>query len=339
MQEEFLRRKDVAWIVLSITIMILTGAYFLYGAMTRVRGEGEAAPISAQNVEVEVPSIKDQRSDEDQEADAATIRAVEGLLKDAVVRPIAAKDSRFRVGSGFDFVSSAPMAGLKTGLSEYPRLTWEDHLIHGDDGKDGQISIDMHYPKFIGGAAVGKLNGYVYSAVEGFIKDDEARFAEIRREDRGDYSGFAGLSLGGGYRVVAVDKGIVSIEMVVTDFTGGGNGNHDEPYVINWDLKSDRPLKPSELFCSADYISRLMPIVRKRIVEDFKKDPDKLANDEIISGIEAGAENNSENWQYVMPYKGGVVVVFPPYTVTSGAAGIVRAFVPASEIPGVMCLP
>ena len=53
MQEEFLRNKDVISILLSIAVMIVIGAYFAYGAITKVRDDsvGEVLSVSSQGFE------------------------------------------------------------------------------------------------------------------------------------------------------------------------------------------------------------------------------------------------------------------------------------------------
>ena len=110
----------------------------------------------------------------------------------------------------------------------------------------------------------------------------------------------------------------------------------------HWDLKSNRLLSPSDIFCSKDYISILMPLVRKQIIDNFNQDSDFLIHplpSAIIQGINDGTSNDPNNWKYFLIRNDGLVVVFQPYQVTSGAGGIVRAFISNPTDPHILCLP
>ncbi len=227
----------------------------------------------------------------------------------------------------------SPDKGFVTGLKEYPLLTWRINKIVE---KTKQTNINVKYPYFLGGEKVTKLNGYVESYIQKTIKMDRKELKDIinagPNSDR-----FSSLDLSVGYRVIGVINGIVSLEMVNIDFTGGGNGNHSMPVIINWDLKKDRLLKTNELFCSKDYLSMIKPLARDRLLVDIKNNPNVEVDFlKAKSTIEEGTMDSS-NYEDIMPYKNGVIVVFPPYSILSGIFGILRVYIPDTN--NLLCLP
>ena len=233
--------------------------------------------------------------------------------------------------------SSLSVESIK--YSDYP---WDTKTI---EEKSTHANVDIQYPQFTGGDIVAKLNRCVYTLISSVLNSDKEMVAEIAKDDPKDYKASpwdSSVDLTSTYNVVGINNGIVSLEIVITDFTGGGNGNHDESYPINWDLKSNRLLGPSDIFCSKDYISTLMPLVRKQIIDNFNQDNDFLVHplpDDIIQWVNTGTSNDPNNWKYFLIRADGLVVIFQPYQVTSGAGGIVRAFIPDSTEPHFLCLP
>lgn len=233
----------------------------------------------------------------------------------------------------FGIKNVLPSDGYTTGLSYYPKLTWYNSVIKQ---KEPQADIDMSYPRFIGGAPVQKLNQYIFDLVSKYIEEDRKSISTTTDDMLSNT-----IYLTSSYRVVGVNNGVVSIEIVVTDFTGGGNGNHDYATTINWDLKSNRPLKNGELFCNKNYVEKLIPLARKSIIKQFSSS-DYIVHplsQEIISWVDEGTKNEDDNWDNFLVAKSGLVAVFQPYQVTSGAGGVVRAFIDNKDIPNLICLP
>jgi hypothetical protein len=230
-----------------------------------------------------------------------------------------------------------PSDGYDTGLSQFPKLTWYNAVIKHEEPN---IDIDTSYPQFIGQRTT-KLNQYINDLVKNLIEEDRVRLKELLNSSDNEVGESTHIYITSSYRVTGVKNGVISIEFIVTDFTGGGNGNHDYPITINWDLKSNRLLKNSELFCKKDYISNLMPLVRKEIVKNFSnsKYMEQPLDPAIISWVNEGTENNIDNWKFFVLNKKGLVTIFSSYQVTSGASGIVRALIPYSDIPNLICLP
>ena len=130
-----------------------------------------------------------------------------------------------------------PEVGLQTGLEKYPQLTWKTEIVKEESDR---ASIDIEYPQFNGGEIVQKLNKHIFNILNTIIEGDRGLLKKMLLTNPESF--LSKIYLSSHYRVIGVSKGIVSLELVVTDFTGGGNGNHDTPYTINWDLKSDKLL-------------------------------------------------------------------------------------------------
>ena len=99
-----------------------------------------------------------------------------------------------------------------------------------------------------------------------------------------------------------------------------------------WDLKSDRPLKSKDIFCSSDYASVLRPILRKKLVGYFNINPDNSYF--VVPRI----DDNIDNYDFLMQ-NDKLIAVYQPYIVSSGASGIVGVLIPDSEISHLLCLP
>lgn len=223
-----------------------------------------------------------------------------------------------------------------TGMTQYPKLTWNTIAISHEEPR---IGLRIDYPKFNGGLVVSGLNKYINDRVDSMVEEGKKDAADLIRNAPDDIGSSLQLSLG--YEVIGVTNGVVSIEMTLVDLTGGGNGDHSYPMTINWDLKKDRLLKNEELFCNTNYIEKLIPVVRKNIINDFSSSENLIQPlpKEIVEWINRGTENNKENWENFVISKDGLIVIFPPYQVTSGAGGIVKTLVAFKDIPGVVCLP
>lgn len=223
-----------------------------------------------------------------------------------------------------------------TGMTQYPKLTWNTIAISHEEPR---IGLRIDYPKFNGDLVVSGLNKYINDRVDSMIEDSKKDTVRLIRNAPDDIGSSLQLSLD--YKVVGVTSGVVSIELTSVDLTGGGNGDHSYPITINWDLKKDRLLKNEELFCDTNYIEKLIPVVRKNIITDFSSfegGPQSVPK-EIVEWVNRGTENDKENWDNFVISKDGLIIVFPPYQVTSGSGGIVKAFVSYKDIPGVICLP
>ena len=201
--------------------------------------------------------------------------------------------------------------GYPTGIATPTTLTWSTKKIIEDSPTK---KVWVEYPHFVGGAEVQKLNGHIKGVIDAVLAEDI------------EYAGSdSSVDFTLRYQVIGVQRGVVTLELVIASFTGGGNGSHDVPYVINWDLKTDRLIQSgSEMICEGHSISELEPLTRAQIENDYEWS---------IAGQSLPALD------YLMPYQGGVIVAFKPYTVLWGAAGTVRVFLPPELVKGIVCLP
>jgi CheY-like chemotaxis protein len=264
--------------------------------------------------------------------ETSTTPVVPDSIRDSIAYwPIASFEDSRRLG----LADVNHATGYTTGISAIPMLTWRTIEI-----KEASIrkNIDIEYPEFNGGASVVGLNAHLKEIVSQRIAHDTQHSLELTRDYPDSYT--SDITLASRYRVIGVQNGIVSVELVITSYTGGGNGNHDMPYTINWDLKSNGMLENADLFCSKNYINLLQPLAQQQLKLDFSDDSsNKQPPDEgIIAAINRGTED-PEGWEYFLPYNGGLIVVFAPYLVSSGAGGIVRTYLRPETLKNIICLP
>ncbi|HEY4523722.1 MAG TPA: DUF3298 domain-containing protein [Candidatus Paceibacterota bacterium] len=239
-----------------------------------------------------------------------------------------AAERAFRDGAVLGIMTVSPEQGLRTEIARYPVLTWETYKIVENKGR---VNINIEYPHFLGNKNSDKvvgLNQYIETLIQNALENDRKLLKLMVRDDPDSFESIIALSVV--YRLIGVINGIVSLEIVISDFTGGGLGNHDKPITINWDLKSNKLLTADQVFCPKNYTELLLPLVQKQL---FKKlhPGNVLVND--------WATPEEYNWEYFLLKKDGIIAVFPPYDVSSGADGIVRVLIPNSSISNLLCLP
>jgi hypothetical protein len=219
--------------------------------------------------------------------------------------------------------------------NQFSSLKWRTAKIKEQENcikEDGETfcgpMIDIEYPQFIGGKEVRKLNSYIYGLVDKrlsgyknnlqeWIKGDsyECKDANINTSA---YLSNCTVQLLYSYTVGSIINGVVSIQLIFTDYTGSADGGRVEPIIINYDLKTDRILKPGELLCNTDNLG-LVSILNTKLIEKNYS--------EVIAGY------SPEN---ILVDYDGITVVFPHYRIWTGFA---RLFVSYKDIPGVICLP
>ena len=205
----------------------------------------------------------------------------------------------------------------------------EQSFVAGGEAK-------LRYPEFIGGSEVARLNQYVKKQVFSVLaKDlaDVANYVESTDEPR------VQLALDVRYKVFGIVNDVVSIEIIFTDFTLGGNGNHDDPLTINYDLTKDRPLQNKDLFCVRDYVSKLADAVHEGSFLGLHP-TNSISDIDFFSGlVDSATSPDADNFERILLTKDGLVVVYPPYYISSGAAGIIRVNIPYQYVSTILCLP
>ena len=240
--------------------------------------------------------------------------------------------------------------------NKYQSLKWQNKIT-----KEENVYADVNiaYPKFIGGFEVQKLNELIKSTVDKILADDRAEVKDWidngfyttdgngnkqyyddsdadkwECRDAKEYDYQCSVNLRSSYEINSITNDIVSIKIIFSDYTGGGNGNHDHIVVINYDLKNNQEVKNDKLFCREDYLNKIVPIVRAEIYAQHWGPNDNWDNE-----IDEYTAPSSENYKNIGIGGLGISVYFQPYTVSSGAAGVVEAFVPYSDLIGDICLP
>lgn len=247
----------------------------------------------------------------------------------------------------------SPSVGFETNLKNYQRLTWQTKNLY-EKNLENSIYIDMQYPEFIGGQIVTKLNQHIHKLIQETVILNRERFTELGKDPM---DSIVTLDVASTYRVVDLVNNVVSIEINITDFTGGGNGNHDEFVAINWDLESNKLLTDKQIFCTDNYLEKLIPIIRKHLINDFEEYFKQPLTPDQIDWINTGTNflndeqkldtttnemviDIAEQFRDLPGFllkKDGIIVLFPHYSVTSGASGTVRTFIPITEISDIVC--
>lgn len=218
-------------------------------------------------------------------------------------------------------------------------LKWFTAKIEEDNKYAG---IDIEYPQFIGGEEVEKLNEYIKETVLNVLRADRDQVKEwiINKEEECERDTYNGtltscrVQLFSEYRVASIINDIVSLELVLTDFTGGGNGNHSRSYGINWDLKNNRLLDNKDLFCYKEYPNELASIVYENL-NKYNAPIDKKYLP-YITEYELDETIQSSEFEVLLGYQ-GLSIVFQPYVILSGSAGFVRAPIPYYDLEGKIC--
>lgn len=219
--------------------------------------------------------------------------------------------------------------------NKFQFLKWDNKVIKEENKNAGVV---IEYPQFIGGTEISNLNELIKGIVDKILADDRSLVKSwldnntngCSKDSKG-YEYECSVLLAIRYEVSPIINDIVSIKMIFSDFTGGGNGNHDRVIIINYDLKNDQNLIVDSLFCNKDYISKLAPIVKADVYGQIETEyPDQIIEEEAIV---------SSNYENIGMGEFGINIYFQPYVLTSGSYGIVEAFIPYSDLVGDVCLP
>lgn len=209
-------------------------------------------------------------------------------------------------------------------------------------------SVNMEYPQFIGGDEVKKINEYIRGTVLNvlsFERDQVKTDIENKEKWCEEYPGDAygervwtcSVQLISKYSVVSIVNNIVSLEIVITNFTGGGNGNHELSYVINWDLQNNLPLEAKDMFCDKKYPDNFALLAASGILSHENKVIPYSGDG--LDGMKDSIEEKflKNEFEILLGYH-GIFVVFQPYAIGSGADGIIKAHIPYSDLEGKICL-
>lgn len=234
--------------------------------------------------------------------------------------------------------------GIDTGDTTTPHLTWDTVSIK-ESGKlpsGSDKNVDIEYPKFNGDASVAKLNEYISTLVLTKLNEDRAYVAKkkipvyyVDGNPNAPFQAFSEgtLDLGIRYVVTGGQNGVVSIELMFVSYAGGGNGDHEDPSTINWDLRANKPLAPADLFCSPKYVSLLRPLAREQLIADYGKPDDNTQYwvDSVTRGVQ-----DPDLWNNFLLSKDGLIIVFPPYAL---GPGVYTVQLNEKNLKNILCVP
>lgn len=235
------------------------------------------------------------------------------------------------------FLIYAPMASAK----DFSGLKWWTAKIIEETP---HANINMKYPQFIGGNEVKELNKHIREIVFNVLSEDGNQVKEwiTNKNEDCDVSHdkellFCRVLLNSTYRVTSIVNNVVSIELVITDWTGGGNGNHDRIYATNWNLQKNLLLDKKDIFCAKEFPTGLSSLIANGVLNKWNGlDRNKFIEPSLES-LEGDVNEELASSDVLLGYR-GLSFVFQPYALLSGAAGIVRAPIPYSYLKGKICI-
>jgi len=200
-------------------------------------------------------------------------------------------------------------------------------------------NIWMQYPQFLGDSVKG-LNEHIKKIITDNISNSKKYLKKIiDNSDEDCGQSYCSVDLTGTYEIYSTFNDIVSLELVFADYTGGGNGNHRWAHIVNWDLKNNKLLNPTDLFCAKKYPGELAEMVYQGLYNEFKNDIDvdidwfKSQKNDLKKDINEKLQRSN----VLLDYR-DLLIVFNPYMILPGIFDIVRAPIPYSVLKGKICL-
>jgi len=224
----------------------------------------------------------------------------------------------------------------------YQDVKWDTKNLKEDNA---YARVNLEYPEFKGFNSANDLNKIIRDIVLGTLEKDR-KFIEGWKldekntftDDEGnvisdcygdqDYFYSCSVNLHSSFEVKSIINNIISIELILTDYTGGGNGNHSYVKSIIYDLKNGKQLSLDKLFCGNGYLDRIKEILKANIITGpvFNNNLDYLTDEVLLSDLREASFNDL-----------GVTLSFNPYVFTAGAYGIYNVFIPYSLLEDSVC--
>jgi len=241
----------------------------------------------------------------------------------------------------FVYKESLDISSNLSKANRYKDVKWETKTIKENNA---YANIDLEFPEFTGGVVAEGLNQVVKDIVLGTLAEDRKAVEEWKKDEENTYTDSEGdaifgchgdedyfyscsVNLFSSFKVGTIIKDIISIEITLTDYTGGGNGNHSYVKTVIYDLKNNKQLFIDNLFCGDNYLDNIKNIMKANLavrpVFDFI---DYTEDSELLSNLENISFNDI-----------GIKLIFDPYIYTCGADGIYEMFIPYSLIKDNNC--
>ncbi|MCB1023271.1 MAG: DUF3298 and DUF4163 domain-containing protein [Acidobacteria bacterium] len=199
---------------------------------------------------------------------------------------------------------------------------------HYDDiNEKARWEISADYPdlRLKGDIGAAKFNALAKSLVMDGVLDFKKRMSELSAEEIGHLPEGAGFYFETGYSVEYLSESFVSINFSKGEFSGGAHpSNHS--FTLNYDLKTDRVVKLSDLFLPG---SGYLNVISKICIEKIKDEQGENASNEWIEDGAGPREENFEKWNVT---EQGLKFTFDQYEVGPYAAGPFEILVPFEKL-------
>ena len=234
---------------------------------------------------------------------------------------------------------------IKNDLSKnnlYNNVKWETKAIKENNA---YANINLEYPEFKGFASANKLNKIINNLLLGTLEADRKSMEDWKKDEKNSYTDDEGnvisdcygdqdyfyscsVNLHSSFKVKSIINDVISIEIILTDYTGGGNGNHSYPKTIIYDLKNGKQLFIDDIFCGNDYLKKVKEVLRANLINGsvFDNSLGYLTDEVLLSYLRETSFNDF-----------GLTLSFSPYIFTPGAYGIYDIFIPYTVLENNLC--
>ena len=199
-----------------------------------------------------------------------------------------------------------------------------------ENNKKLQYEIEIEYPQITGSTnpAAEKFNQQAKALVTNEVRSFKAYVVE-RAAELEELETKTGSDLGIGYTVAIARDDLISIDFGIGGYYRGAAHPNSHSRVLNFDLKSGRPLRLSDLFQpNAKYLQTISEYCMKDLQKQSKAKENILDD----ASIKEGAGPNPKNYQSWTITKQGLGVNFDAYQVGPYVAGPQFVLVPYAAI-------
>jgi len=224
----------------------------------------------------------------------------------------------------------------------YKDVKWETKTIKEDNA---YADISLEYPEFKGFYSANSLNKIITDIILGTLEEDRKSIEDWKKDEKNSYTDDEGkvisdcygdqdyfyscsVNLYSSFKVKSIINDVISIEIILTDYTGGGNGNHSYPKTIIYDLKNGKQLFVDDIFCGNDYLKKVKDVLRANLINGsvFDNSLGYLTDEVLLSYLREASFNDF-----------GLTLSFSPYIFTPGAYGIYDIFIPYTVLENNLC--
>ena len=194
-----------------------------------------------------------------------------------------------------------------------------------------RYEISAEYPELSGvsAAIAAKFNQLSKTAATASVADFRKNMLAQTKEDLKSMASGMSNSLDSSYTVEWANDSVLSIQFLISEFTGGAHPNYYTS-TLNFDLKSGKEIKLADLFQPN---SGYLKAISDYSIADLKPRIGEMSDDEWIA---TGAGADAENYKSWNLTKKGLMITFDPYQVAAYAAGMQTVIIPYSKLKGTM---